>query len=170
MPEAAERGAEPSSFDPADAPPTDEALPGPAESGHRALVLCIDDDPAISRVIGARLARYGVEVVQAFSGMEGYWLALKRRPDAIITDLHMPDGQGNYLLGRFRGHSLIEGVPIVMLTAEDNPAMKRHMLSLGVDAYLVKPLNFEELLGKLREYFPIPDKPVTKGGVALPVR
>jgi len=149
------------------APP--QELPGDEESsalsGSRPhpLVLCIDDDPSILQVIAARLASYGVEVAQACSGMQGYWLALKRRPDVIITDLHMPDGEGNYVLARFRGHPLTKDVPVIVLTANDNPGTRRQLLSLGADAYLVKPLDFEDMLGHLREHIPIPEKAVTVG-------
>jgi CheY-like chemotaxis protein len=134
---------------------------GPSASRPRPLVLCIDDDPSILRAIATRLATYGVEVAQACSGMEGYWLGLKRRPDVIITDLHMPDGEGNYVLARFRSHPITKDVPVILLTANDNPGTKRQLLSLGASAYLVKPLDFEDMLGHLREYIPLAEKPLT---------
>jgi DNA-binding response OmpR family regulator len=117
-------------------------------------VLCIDDDPEVTKAIKLRLEAYGVEVIRAFDGMPGFWTALDTRPDAIICDMVMPDGEGNYLFCRFRSHTLTKDVPIIILTGQANPALKRQMLSLGVDAYLAKPLVFDELLGELRRLVP----------------
>ncbi|HEX3725912.1 MAG TPA: response regulator [Pirellulales bacterium] len=117
-------------------------------------VLVIDDDPQISQAIKFRLETYGIEVVRAFDGMPGFWTALETRPDVIVCDLVMPDGEGNYLLSRFRSHTFTKDVPIIILTGQTNPALKRQMLSLGVSAYLTKPLVFDELLAELRLTLP----------------
>lgn len=121
-----------------------------AADARRPKVLCIDDDPDVSKAIKLRLEQHGFEVIRAFDGMQGFWTALDTRPDAIICDMVMPDGEGNYLFSRFRSHTLTKDVPIIILTGQANPALKRQMLSVGVDAYLAKPLIFDELLGELQ--------------------
>jgi DNA-binding response OmpR family regulator len=127
---------------------------------HRAMpvkrprILCIDDDPGISDALSLRLDRYGIDVVPAFQGMEGFWKALDARPDAVICDLVMPGGEGNHVVSRLKSHALTQDVPILILTGHKNPAVKRQMLSVGVSAYLTKPLVFADLLRALRAVWP----------------
>ncbi|HEX4129203.1 MAG TPA: response regulator [Pirellulales bacterium] len=128
---------------------------GSANAKKTPLVLCIDDDPDISRIITLRLARYNVEVRRAFKGMQGYWASLDIRPDVIISDMVMPDGEGTYLFARLQAHSLTKGIPFIVLTGQASPALKRQMLSLGASAYLKKPMVFEELLEHLRKHIPL---------------
>ena len=137
--------------------PTEKA---PAPSG-RPRVLCVDDDPDISKVIKLRLEPMGIDVVRAFSGMQGYWFCLDTKPDLIITDLTMPDGEGSYLFRRLKQHPLTENIPVVVLTGQANPAVKRQLLSVGVAEYLLKPLVFNDLLGVLNRYIkpPMPPSP-----------
>jgi two-component system, OmpR family, response regulator RpaA len=120
----------------------------------RPKILCIDDDPRISDALGLRLERYGIDVIAAFQGMQGFWTALDARPDAVICDLVMPGGEGNYIVSRFKSHALTKDVPVMVLTGHRNPAVKRQMLSLGVSAYLTKPLVLDELLRELRAVWP----------------
>ncbi len=132
---------------------------GQTEGQKLPKVLCIDDDPDFSRAVKLRLEPYGVDVIRAFSGEQGFWMGLDERPDVIITDLKMPDGEGNYVLGRFRGHPLTENIPIIVMTSNANPGVKRQMLGIGAEAYLTKPLVFDELLRELRQYLTLPREP-----------
>jgi DNA-binding response OmpR family regulator len=116
----------------------------------RPRIISIDDDADLSAALKLRLEPYGVEVLRAFSGMQGFWSCLDFRPDVILLDLGMSDGDGSYILHRLRGHSLTEKTPVIILTGITNPAIRREFLSLGVQAYLHKPLVFEELLEHVR--------------------
>ena len=118
----------------------------------RPKILCIDDDPEISKVLKLRLEPYGVEVLRAFSGMQGYWMALDCLPVAIICDLAMPDGEGNYINARLKAHPMTKDIPLIVLTGQKNPALKRQLLSCGAAGYLEKPLVLDDLLGELRRY------------------
>jgi DNA-binding response OmpR family regulator len=135
-------------------------------------VLCIDDDPDISKAIKLRLETHGIDVLRAFDGMPGFWTALDTRPDVIICDMVMPNGDGNHLFRRFQSHTLTKDVPIIILTAQTNPALRRLMLSLGVAAYLTKPIVFDELLRELRPFLPILKCSAQESGLppARPVR
>jgi DNA-binding response OmpR family regulator len=125
-------------------------------------VLCIDDDADVSKALKIRLAAYNIEVLRTFNGMHGYWTAIGDRPDAIICDMCMPEGEGNYIFSRLKSHPLTQNVPVIVLTGQRNPAMKRMMLSLGVSAYLFKPLDFDELLRELRAQLALPDHPANR--------
>lgn len=148
------------------AAPSQTPQPAPAEANKPAepttrpttpIVLLIDDDPDVSKAIKLRLRPYGVEVLRAFNGMQGYWMALKDRPDAIVSDYTMPEGYGNWLLGRLKGHSATKDIPVIILTGRtiggkpDYP-LERTLLSLGASAYLTKPLDFNALVAELRRH------------------
>jgi DNA-binding response OmpR family regulator len=147
-------------------PPREKSSNGAYETDfgrRRPKILCIDDDPEISKILKFRLERYGVDVLRAFNGMQGYWTALDMRPDMIILDMVMPDGSGNYIFGRLRSHPLTEKVPVLMLTGVNTPGVRRQMFGLGVDAYLTKPVDFIALLEHVRQYVPLCDaQPATK--------
>jgi DNA-binding response OmpR family regulator len=129
-----------------------------AGESPRPRILCIDDDPDFSRILKLRLEPFGVDVLRAFNGMQGYWTALDMRPDLVILDMVMPDGAGNYIFGRLRSHPLTKKVPVLMLTGVNTPSTRREMFALGVDAYLTKPVNFESLVEHIRQYVPIADQ------------
>ncbi len=134
-----------------------KSLPTVLPTGiERYRVLVIDDDPDISRALAMRLKPYGIEVLQALSGLQGYWTALDAHPDLVITDMSMPDGEGNYIVGRFKSHPLTKDIPVIVVTGQDNAGVKRLMLGLGVDAYLRKPIAIEELLQQMRRHLDLP--------------
>ena len=128
----------------------------PARS-RRPKVLCVDDDAEISKLIKVRLDPLGIDVIRAFSGMQGYWSCLDTLPAVVITDLKMPDGEGHYFFYRLKQHPLTEKIPVVVLTGMQNPAMRRQLLSQGVDAYLTKPLVFSELVAILKQHIDLPE-------------
>lgn len=141
------------------ATPTDDN----AQQRTKPRVLAVDDDPDVSRAIKLRLAPFGVEVVQAFTGMQGFWTALKERPDVIVMDFHMPDGYGNYLIGKLKTHTLTKDTPVIVLTGQNfsgkkDFALEREFMGLGADAYLTKPLDFDALLNELRRHIPIRER------------
>ncbi len=120
-------------------------------------VLVVDDAPDISKAIKIRLRKYGVEVDRAFSGMQGYWTALKCQPDVIVMDFRMPDGYGNFLLGKLRSHSMTRNIPVIVLTGQcignqKDFALERELISLGAVAFLSKPMDFEELKNELQRH------------------
>jgi len=124
-------------------------------------VLVIDDDPDIGRALKIKLAAYGVEVLQAVNGMQGYWISLKQKPDAIILDFKMPEGRGDYVLGRLKSHSITKDIPVVILTGRTRGGrtdfgLERELMGLGAAKFLTKPLDFDALLAELRMYMTLP--------------
>ena len=127
-------------------------------------VLVIDDDPEISRALKIRLRPYGLEVLPAFSGMQGYWTAFRENPDVIITDYKMPEGHGDFAVGRLRMHKLTQDIPVIVLTGynvdgQTDHGLQRDLYNLGVTTILTKPLDFENLLDALRLHIEVPDSP-----------
>lgn len=86
------------------------------------VVLCIDDDPDICQCLQIQLEHLGLEVQTAHFGTHGYWDALVRRPDVIITDLRMPQGSGDYVIELLKRNPKTRNIPIIVLTGRRDPS------------------------------------------------
>jgi len=111
------------------------------------LVLAVDDEPGVLRLIKLELATQGLRVITATDGEEGLRMAEQQRPDIIVLDIMMPDISGLEVMRRLRERS---SVPIILLTAKDHDQDKVRGLDLGADDYLIKPFNPEELSARVR--------------------
>jgi CheY-like chemotaxis protein len=150
--------------EPSAAPPRSRPSRGALEASveeTRPTLLLIDDDLRILKALKARLTSRGFHVLRAASGTQGYWMSLKDRPNAIITDYHMPEGRGDHLIPRLKQHPLTKDVPVIVVTGRKVP--ERRFLNLGAARVLSKPLNLEALLSELSRWFPLPSrKPETQ--------
>ncbi len=117
----------------------------PCPMPKRATILSIDDDPDISMAIECRFRPFGIEVLRAFHGEQGIWLATTEKPDLIITDLVMPRSSGDNVIECLKSTPETRHIPIVVLTGQSNGYMRRQVRNLGADAYLTKPIQFQEL-------------------------
>jgi DNA-binding response OmpR family regulator len=115
-------------------------------------ILCIDDDPEVSGAIERRLSRYDVHLIRAFHGMHGYAEALSRRPDVIVMDLRMPNGDGATILECLRRNQQTAAIPVIVLTGMRDRRTKRRLLNLGANAYLCKPLPLDDLTRTLGQF------------------
>jgi two-component system, OmpR family, KDP operon response regulator KdpE len=111
------------------------------------LILAVDDEPGVLRLIKLELSSQGVRVVTAGDGEEALRIAEQQRPDVVILDIMMPDMGGLEVMRRLRERT---SVPIILLTAKDHDQDKVRGLDLGADDYLVKPFNPEELSARVR--------------------
>jgi response regulator RpfG family c-di-GMP phosphodiesterase len=115
-------------------------------------VLCIDDDPAITVALRMRLNQYELDVLTASDGTDGFWLAVNSEPDVIVTDLRMPNGDGDYLVECLKGRADTSEIPIITLTGRRDQQLERWMRTLGVEEYLHKPPDFDKLASALGRY------------------
>jgi CheY-like chemotaxis protein len=119
-------------------------------------ILCIDDDPVIAKSVAVRLTRYGIEVKGAENGTAGYLQAVSEKPDLILLDLTMPSGDGHYALAKLREHPRTKDIPVVMLTVETHPGVRRQMLGLGAAGFMSKPVRWGELFTELGRHVQLP--------------
>ena len=123
-----------------------------------AKILFVDDDEDLTRIVQIRLRACGIEVMTASSAMQGLWRAMKEPPQAIVTDYRMPEGSGEYLIGRLRAVPTLSAIPVIVLTAasggfkRDHALERRFLGEYGVSAFLGKPLKFDELLEALARH------------------
>jgi two-component system KDP operon response regulator KdpE len=111
------------------------------------IVLVIDDEAAIRRLLRAALEPQNYQVCEAETGQLGLQEAVGRRPDVVILDLGLPDMDGLTVLKRLREWSQ---TPVLVLTVRDREADKVAALDSGADDYLTKPFGTAELLARLR--------------------
>jgi DNA-binding response OmpR family regulator len=100
-------------------------------------VLAIDDDFAMTDMLDVHLATYGFMVRTANQGEAGVKLVHEFQPDVVILDLMMPGMNGWEVCAEIRQFSR---VPILILSALDNPGNVANALDAGADDYLVKPV------------------------------
>lgn len=113
-------------------------------------ILVIDDDSAINELIKINLELAGYRVFQALDGIKGFALAKQELPNAIILDVMMPEVDGYTVAQRIRQNPTTKNTPILMLTALSQLQDKITGFDIGVDDYLTKPFEMEELRVRLR--------------------
>lgn len=111
------------------------------------MVLVIDDEPQIRRLLRVTLEANGYRVCDATTGQDGLVQAAQRKPDVILLDLGLPDMEGVQVLKRIREWS---AVPVIILSVRDHEEEKVAALDSGADDYVTKPFNSAELLARLR--------------------
>lgn len=113
-------------------------------------ILVIDDDAAINELVKVNLEISGYTVVSALNGIDGFALAKQELPDLIILDVMMPDMDGFSVAKLIRENSATKDIPILMLTALGMLEDKVKGFDIGVDDYLTKPFEPEELKVRVR--------------------
>lgn len=113
-------------------------------------ILVVDDDVAINELIKVNLELAGYKVIQANDGIKGFALAKQEAPSLVILDVMMPDVDGFTVAKRIRQNEETKDTPILMLTALSQINDKVKGFNIGVDDYLVKPFELEELLVRVR--------------------
>ncbi len=111
------------------------------------LILAVDDEPGILRLLKIELAAQGFRVVTAADGEEALRIAEEQRPDILLLDIMMPAMTGYEVMRKVREQS---PAPIILVTARDSDSDKVRGLELGADDYLVKPFSPDELAARIR--------------------
>ena len=136
----------------------------------KSVVLVVDDEPQILRVMRASLPIRGYEVLTASSGKEALDQLSKQVPDLVILDLAMPEMSGLEVCRRIREFSK---VPIIILSAKGSESDKVAALDLGADDYVTKPFGMDELLARaravLRRVATPSDRVLTVGDVTIDI-
>ncbi len=115
--------------------------------GTRRLVLVVDDEAWVGKIVAAALADQGFDVETASGGEEGLAAFERLKPDLVLLDVLMPDIDGLTVLRRIRETS---PVPVVLLTARGSPAEIADGLDLGADDYIAKPFHPDEVAARIR--------------------
>ena len=109
-------------------------------------LLVVDDEPNLLRAVAATLRLEGYDVTTARSAREALMRLVEALPDLIVSDIRMPGMDGYALARTLRSTPRTSLIPIVFLTAKDETADRIAGFQAGVDAYLTKPFEPDELL------------------------
>lgn len=112
-------------------------------------LLLVDDDAEIrtSVRVGFELQWRDVEILEAATGADCLRLVEERRPDLVLLDVGLPDLDGFAVLRELRAFT---AVPVIMLTARDEPIDRVRGLEAGADDYVAKPFDHLELMARVR--------------------
>ncbi len=111
------------------------------------LVLVVDDDPAIRRLLRTSLGAEGYRTRDVASGDTAIAAVRAEAVDVVVLDLGLPDLDGQEVIRRLRAQT---AVPIVVLTAREDERAKVAALDAGADDYVTKPFGMAELMARLR--------------------
>ena len=110
-------------------------------------ILIVEDENEIRRFLGIALKSEGFRVFDAETLSRGLIEAATRKPDLVILDLGLPDGDGERFIREVRQWSTL---PIIVLSAQSDEACKISVLDAGADDFLAKPFGIGELLARVR--------------------
>ncbi|MCX5472662.1 response regulator [Alcaligenes sp. A-TC2] len=114
---------------------------------NKAQILIVEDESNIRRFVRIALEQEGMSVIEASTLAQARMDAATRRPDLMIVDLGLPDGDGKDLIRDLRSWVYS---PILVLSAREREEEKVAALNAGADDYLVKPFGVPELLARIR--------------------
>jgi two-component system KDP operon response regulator KdpE len=110
-------------------------------------VLVVEDEPAIRNVLTVLLEAEGYRVIEADTALRAEIESRSHKPDLLLIDLGLPDGDGIAIIRRVRAWS---PMPIVVLSARTQEEQKVAALDAGADDYVTKPFSARELLARVR--------------------
>ncbi len=108
-------------------------------------VLVVEDNPAMNNAICDILELNNYKVHSASNGKEALEILRTKRPDVVLCDIMMPQMDGYTLLRHTRADEQLRTLPFIFLTARSSPEDKRQAKSIGIEDYLVKPVDPEDL-------------------------
>ncbi len=119
-----------------------------ADGSAEARLLVVEDEELILELLSGSLRFAGFDVVTAVSGAEALRAVQASRPDLVLLDVMLPDGDGFEVVRRMRSSG--PDVPVIFVTARDGVRERVAGLALGADDYVTKPFSLDEVLERIR--------------------
>lgn len=114
-------------------------------------ILCVDDDKTTRKILSLYLKGKGYEVVTAENGLDALEKMGTENINLVVTDMNMPFMDGIELTKTLRAYPNWQHVPILMVTTEADEEEKKRAATAGVDDYLVKPANAEQITASVKK-------------------
>jgi len=111
-------------------------------------ILIVDDEPDFVALLKKRLEANGYEVINASNGDEGLKMIKTDKPDVVLLDILMPKKDGYTMFQEMKDDESIDRTPVIVLTAK--PYMKDLFAMEGIRDYLIKPVEDEDLLLRIK--------------------
>jgi len=132
-----------------------EEIGEPETSSPVATVMVVDDSVTVRKVTSRFLLREGFSVITARDGLEAMTLLQEHRPDLMLLDIEMPRMDGFEVARRVKGSSELKQIPIIMITSRSGKKHRDRAFSLGVEHYMGKPYQEQELLKAMANLMPV---------------
>lgn len=115
------------------------------------VVMIVDDSLTVRKITSRLLTREGFKVITAKDGIDALQVLGEQTPDLILLDIEMPRMDGFEFTKTIKGEPKTANIPIIMITSRTAEKHRAHATQLGVDLYLGKPFQEDELLRNLRD-------------------
>jgi DNA-binding response OmpR family regulator len=123
--------------------PEEAEIEAPKRNRRQKLVI-VEDDAEILDYLGTELGS-DYDIVKCSNGKQGLQATLKELPDLVISDIMMPEMDGNTLCSKIKTNGTVSHIPVILLTAKSRDEDQLEGLATGADAYIVKPFNLDIL-------------------------
>jgi DNA-binding response OmpR family regulator len=114
-------------------------------------ILIVEDDPAVQTLLAKALTAKGYRITQATDGVKGLTALEEIEPDLIICDIMMPRLDGMTFVKAIKRNAGTKAVPVIFLTAKNDPRSVVEGINVGAKYYVTKPFALDELLSKIQK-------------------
>lgn len=122
-------------------------------TGRAPVILVVDDDPNIVRIVTVKLERNGFRVLSAVNGQDGLDSIAQTRPELVLLDVMMPVMDGIEFVEKLKESPDLRTIPVFLLTARGQMEDKKNAYRIGVEDYITKPFSPNEVLERVRAHF-----------------
>jgi DNA-binding response OmpR family regulator len=112
-------------------------------------ILVVDDDRDWVQMISKRLRLKGYHVETAFDAVQAVSQGIKLKPDMVLLDVLIPEGDGIGVLEDLRKNAVTANIPVIAVTALSDKRAEEAVTKLGVVGYFIKPVNMDKLLNRI---------------------
>jgi len=112
--------------------------------------LIIEDNPDNMVLITRLLGKAGYLTIQAVTGMDGFDMAMKKRPDFIILDIQLPDMDGTEVLRKIRDSEIGNSIMVIAMTSYAMSGDREKLLAAGCDGYIEKPIDPARVISQIK--------------------
>ena len=134
-----------------------EEKPAP-KVAKRPLVMVVDDSITVRKVTSRYLQKHAIDVIVAKDGIDAIEQLREHVPDVMLVDIEMPRMDGYELTSNVRSDPGLKHIPIIMITSRSGSKHRDRALQLGVNLYMTKPYQEEELLKNINAMLTRNDK------------
>jgi CheY-like chemotaxis protein len=115
-------------------------------SPSKCRILIVDDDHVVLALMQDFLQGAGYPIEFAADALYATGLAIRQRPALVLLDIQLPGGNGLTVLKRLKSNTHTQNIPVIVVSASEDPTMSRQVTELGAAAYLSKPITRTDLL------------------------
>ena len=115
-------------------------------------ILIVEDNDKNMKLVRDILRHHGHRTLEATTGVDGVRLALEQRPDLILMDIQLPDIDGIEALRRIRANTVLDGTPVLAVSASVMPDEQQKIIASGFDAYVTKPISLKAFVATVDRF------------------